>query len=213
MTNIEEEIKDTVEEAREGFDLKALLQGRKFRSKTITLYTDEATGELLGDARDEDKTLLGQKVGSDRVRSGLLGRIDALDPEEDGDEIATLQARAAELRATLAESGITFELQSVPPLVTEAADRYARRTLSIKGKPTEDKQVDFNRASDIYLFSNVIKSVTLPSGETKPRLTPSEVGDLRDYLPQSEWLRLVIAVTEIQFKQAIGEAAVSDADF
>lgn len=213
MTNIEEEIKEVAEEAREGFDLKGFLQARKFRTDTITLYTDEVAGVALGDARDEDKTVFGTKIGTERVRYGLLGEIDALDPEEDAGKIAELKATAAELKATLEETSITLTLQSVPQIVNESATRHAKKALSIKGKIPEDREDEYYAQRDSHLFSNIIKSASLPSGETKPKLTPSEVGDLRSYLPSSEWTRLVMAITELQFKQAVGTAAVSDADF
>lgn len=213
MTNIEEEIKEVAEEAREGFDLKGFLQARKFRTDTIRLYTDEVTGLALGDARDESKMVFGTKIGSERIRYGILGEIDVLNPEEDAEKIAGLKERAKELKATLDESAITLTLQSVPQVVNESATRHAKKALGIKGKVPEDREDDYYAHRDNYLFSNVIGSVTLPSGESKPRLTPSEVSDLRGYLPSSEWTRLVLAITEVQFKQAVGTAAVSDADF
>lgn len=213
MSTIEEDIQEVAEEAREGFDLKGFLQSRTFRTDSIRLYTDEVAGTALGDARDEDKTVFGTKIGTERIRYGILGEIDALDPEEDGEKIADLKAAAAELKATLEATAITLALQSVPQIVNESATRHAKKALGIKGKVPEDREDDFYAHRDNHLFSNVIKSVSLPSGETKPKLTPSEVGDLRSYLPSSEWTRLVVAITELQFKQAVGTAAVSDADF
>lgn len=66
-------------ETSRGFSPRDRMQNRSLRSATITLFTDEEKGPLLGDARDVFAAN-GQFAG--RAREGILGEIDLAEFEK-----------------------------------------------------------------------------------------------------------------------------------
>lgn len=205
---VDSEIKSITEEERSGFDLRARLQSRALREDEIVIYTDDVTAEKLGDARD-DVNRFGVVVG--RFREGVLGEIDAL---ADGEDRSALEAQAAELRRELESTAFEFSLHAVPEIAVKAARREARKLLNIKGKVPESLEEEYGDALTALMCTRIVAGLKdRATGDSKARVTYQEARDLSDYLSSSEWLRLVQAINEVQFKQAVGDQVTSDPHF
>lgn len=210
------EVEDVVTEAKAGFDLETRLQRRTMRDDTITIFTDEVAGEKLGFAKDVDeKNIFGVVTGKKRSRSGVLGRIDELDPEKDAAAIKKLQKEAAALRAQLKATSIDFKLRAVPTIVIDDCRRKAKIDTGIKGKGIpEDKEEDFNKSHTAHVLTQVVSSYTdAESGTTSGILTLKDAKALGSYLPPYEFLRLNTTVSNLQYKNSIDESVTAQADF
>lgn len=217
--DIETEIREIVKVAKDSFKPAEHLQGRGYRTDTLTLYTDEVTADELGHAEDipAEKNMLGITVkDAYRSREGVLGELDVLDPEVAATkkEYKALEKRAAELRAKLKATAYTLKMSAVPEVVIEKARRDARKTLGIKGKPSEDQQEDYNQAVNAHVQAAVIQSYIVHEEFIEvDGLDFEGAVAFRHFFPPSEYLRLLKKVGELQFKQSITESAVGDADF
>jgi seryl-tRNA synthetase len=229
------EVDTIVQEAREGFDLRARLAGTSKREKTVTIYTDADTGSKLGGA--EDIVLPGTEIVSGRRRWGVQGQLDEISQraealakqitdgkvsdEEAGDEIATLETKRAELTKQaekllkkLDESALVFTLQAVPDLVVRDSRRIARKNLGIKAKGIEGREEEFSlEYTAVLLAASVASWTDKLSGDTFDELSVDQAKQLRDFLPVGQFSKLDRAMVELSMEAAIGNYGTDSADF
>ena len=223
-------VEEIVTEAREGFDLRARLAGIAKRERTVTVYTDEQTGEALGGV--QTFYVQGTKLVDTVRRWGVLGKLDALREEakelQKLDEVpdkavadiktraAGLQEEAKALREKLEESALVFTLRALPELVMKDARRKAYRNLGLKPKNglTPDQQEDVVDEHLAVLVSTATISWTDRSnGKTQHSLSLDEARMLKQYLLPEEWRKLQEAIDDLQTRKTIGDAATADLDF
>lgn len=216
-----------VEEARTGFDLRERLLGASTLSKTVTVYTDAATGKELGGAEDQ-KGQGGVVLG--RRRWGVQGRIEEIglraeyllkQDSPDDEEITALEAELAEktkkskaLLAKLDKSALVFTIRAVPELVIRDTRRKARQNLGIKSKGIDGREEEYSlEYTALLLSASVEKFLDKASGETYTSLSEQQARDLRDFLPAGQFAKLDAAMIEVSFEAQIGEHGTDSADF
>ena len=219
--SIEETAQEIAESARDGFDLKAKLQGRGMRTKTQTIYTDEITGERLGgvEMREEINRLgMPMKVPHSW---GIMGEIVELSRTEElekknADRIAALKEEVKTLARELERTAMDFELRAVPKAVKRDTHRAARDALGIKEKVTENhpRYDEYVEEREAQIMQRVIVSIhDRESDSTKRRITIDDARAMSGYLPDWEYAKLSAAVNELLWENTISEQAVEDADF
>lgn len=229
-------VEEIIEEAREGFDLRARLMGATRREKTVTVYTDSATGHELGGAEDIITPRDGLKSGL-RRRWGVAGELDEVSAraeslsqliragqisEEDAlPEIEELEAKRAELTAKakkllkkLQSSALDFTLHAVPDLVIRDARRQARKNLGIKNKGNEGREEEYGlEYTAIMLAASVSEWTDRESGKTFHILTVEQARELKDLLPFGQFDILDAAMVELSMESAISHSSTDDLDF
>lgn len=227
------EFDEIQDEARKEFSLRDRLAGISQRRATVTVYTDAATGALLGVAEDE-KDQFDLKTGR-RTRRGLLGEMDALiestenaiatikdDPDAVKAATAALDKEQAALtrkitaaQKKLDSTALVFTLQTLPDIIIRDARRKARKELGLKAKSIpEDRLEDFTLEHVAQLVSASVSEWTdKQTGEKHAGLTVSQARDLRDYLPRGQFDRLDHAVAKLSFEAAISNSVTDSADF
>jgi len=223
-------VEEIVTEAREGFDLRARLAGIAKRERTVTVYTDEQTGEALGGV--QTFYVQGTKLVDTVRRWGVLGKLDALREEakelQKLDEVpdkavadiktraAGLQEEAKALREKLEESALVFTLRALPELVMKDARRKAYRNLKLKAKDglTKEQQEDLaEQYIAIALSASVASWTDNTDGKTRHALELDDALALKQFLLPEEWAKLEGALDELQARKTIGDAATADLDF
>jgi hypothetical protein len=217
-------------EAREGYSLFERLAESNHRTKTVTVYTDNALGAELGYAFDEED--FGIKTGQ-RVRKGLIGELDELKERaaliaehgtEEEAEAAILEIEAAKkslvakvkkIQKQMQASALVFTLQSVPELVIKDSKRKARKALGIKGKGIpEAQQEDYDSEYTCQLLAaSVLSWEDKKVGKKFDSLSVEEAHGLQDLLPRGQFPLLDSAMVELSLEAAIANHAVDDVDF
>jgi len=206
-----DDLNEVVETARKTFDLSERLKGRGMRKGTQKVYTDEVLGNKLGWAKDL-KNDLGMTVDHEWV--GVLGSIArAISADKDAD-VSTLREEAIDLQVELEQSALTIHLQAVPPIIAKTARRKARKIAGISGKNLTDEQTeDLTDAYMAQMFANtIVKIVEFDESETGA-INVGQAGELKDFLPPSEYEKLSVKLNEVQYRQAVGDQATADTDF
>ena len=213
----QDEVDAIAEEAKEDFDLEADLKGVAAGRKPthVRVYTDEDTGEEIGGV-EISKNAFG--VQTDIDRWGILGEIDELEANNvDGNNtkaIAALKRKLPALRKKLEQSAIDITLVKLPPVIRRSSVRLAKVALDIKGKIPADRQDDFEAQNLAELLAlSCTGYVDHARNRRTNGLTVKNAIALRDYLPDSEYAKVVNAVSSLQFKAVISEAATESADF
>lgn len=226
----QDSFEEIVEQAKEGYDLRARLRGAPKSEKVKTLYTDEVTGkELGGDIEIIDR---GIRTGQ-RRRWGVLGRIAELEEEvaglEEGNEadekraaeieaeLTPLHAKAEKLAKKLESTAIVVKLVPVPDLVMRAAHHKAKKSAGIKGKSsnaTEEQAEAYTLAKNaIILSSSIVDFHDKGEGVRLSSITVEMAEALKDELHPSEYLKVDTAMYELQLETSIGYSATDSADF
>lgn len=223
---VNEEIEEIQNEARESFDLGDFLRKRSMREKQVRLFTDEPLAEEIGGFEVHNtKNQLG--LPEQNIRSwGITGKIaeltaaDAALPEgerkKNTAEIKRLTKKVEELSNQLESTALEVKLRAVPSVVEDASRRKARKEAGVNGvknlNPEQEER--YNREFDAQLFSHIIVEIkNNETGAVNEGATPETVGALRDFLPPSEWIKLIRAIAELQWTNVIATKAVEDADF
>ncbi|WP_217182695.1 hypothetical protein [Streptomyces sp. AC495_CC817] len=239
-SDLQAEITAIQEEAREGYDFRARLAGANNRRKTITVYTDAAAGDKLGYAIDA--VLPGGIKTGERLRKGLVGKLDALAiegdallkrfdaleeagaeiPDVDNDRVKEITAERAKLtkqidalKERLKGTGIEFHLISLPKMIQKKVKRETRQALGLKAKGIpESRQEEYDDEYTARILSaSVEKWTDHENGETSSSLSVQQAKDLEDFLPEGQFPRLDRACVELTFEAAIADGSVDDADF
>ena len=222
------------EAAREEFDLEEFLQEIPVRTKTITVYTDEVTGEKLGGLETyTERNALGLEVPKIR-KWGVKGKLVTLEGEiQRLSELATpddaqkkelrakkaerkkLETEALELEAKLEASALEIELRSLAPELVKTARRKARTTLGIKGKNgTPEQEEKFPDENNAQLIHRSILAVTRKAtGHVNKGISLEGARALQNRLPSSEFLKIITTIGHLSFESAIATQATEDPDF
>ena len=220
---------DTIQdEAREGFDLIARLQGVSRREKTVTVYTDAATGAELGGVADTYHP--GTEIVTGRRRWGIVGEQDELrekikaalaDPNTPDETLEALKAenaaldkKKAALLKKLDKTALVFTLQAVPDLVLRDTRRTTRKALGIKQKGIEGREEDYalEYIAQI-LVASVVSWTDNQTGDKRDSLDIEHARQLRDFLPVGQFAKLDAAISELSIEASIGNVATDSADF
>lgn len=218
MSELTQEAVDAIAvEAKEDFDLEEDLKGIASSRKPVhvRVYTDEETGLEIGGIEIE-RNGLGIQV--DIERWGVLGEIDELESNDvDGSNkkaIATLKKKLPALRERLEQSAIDLTLVKLPPVIRRSSVRLAKAALGIKGKISEAQKEEFEAQNLAELLAlSCTRYFDHARGRRADGVTVKSAIALRDHLPDSEYAKIVTAVSNLQFKAAISEAATESADF
>jgi hypothetical protein len=214
----DEVVDKIVEDAQAEFDLFDAVVDRPKVEDSVRLFMDEVTGKALGYAVDvPNPNPLGKTI---RERSGVIGKIDELEPlgstlAEDVKELAELKKQAADLRAKLVASSFTVTLRAFPEIVEKVAKRETRKRFMKKGekKFAEDVTEDAERFFLQSLLSAAIVEIKQANGATRSNVTVDELEILQSNLPKPEWTRLNELLDEVQYSAKIAHDAGQDLDF
>lgn len=218
MSDIDEDtIQTIVTEARAKFDLKARLQNRSTRTKTVRVFTDEVIGERLGGIERYTATGAAGLPEQRQRRWGIAGQIADLRDDLETDhtkEIEALVAEATELVGLMDQSALVIELQALPQLILRDAERAAKKARGIKGRIKEEEYADYLEEQSAQLLTRAVVTIEdVSTGEKTGKIDIEDARDLRNYLPASEYNKLYKALDELNFQNAIGDASTADADF
>lgn len=220
---------EIVDEAREEFDLRARLAGLTKRERTVTVFTDEVTGEELGGVEvfyypGTDTVQNVRRWGVRGEQHALRDRLNELLKQEDfgkedvaaaQEQAESLAKKAAELQKKLDASALVYEIRAVPEIVLKRSRREAFKNLGIKPKGGTTWEQDEDVRDEylaIVLAESVVKYVDNASGATHT-LTLDDARALQQFLLPEEWAKLEGALDELQARRAIGDAGTADADF
>lgn len=126
-----------------------------------------------------------------------------------------LEAAAAEVREAVKKESLSVELRAIPYSIARGAARRARAALNItqKGIPAE-LQEEFEERQLLELaFDQVQRWRDNRTGEEGTKLPMELIEAMRDFLPLSQSAKFFNTVNDLQFKNAISESAIAQADF
>jgi hypothetical protein len=139
-----------------------------------------------------------------------------------GDDIKPVLAKAQELeeaaetvREQVRGQSLSVELRAIPYKLARGSARRARAALEItqKGIPAE-KQDEFEERQLLELaYDQVARWRNNSTGEQGGKLDMEVIETMRDFLPISQSSKFFTMVNELQFKNAISESAIAQADF
>lgn len=199
--------------APESFSFAEVVQGRGYPKDTVTLYTDEQTAydiskidERLAEIKAEQKKILDVEV-----TAGYQ------------DEVAQLQAKRAEMYATLAKSGMVFHLQGISDELRDSLLESAREKVKVEYDrdknfltgQVEKREKDSPERDRLYtnmLWAAHITQIVAPDGrvDTAPGLAAAEA--VRQ-MPRAQVVKFAQAVQKLQVASGAFEAQASDPDF
>lgn len=205
----ENEQNPKVEEALEEFDLAEWLDGATSPKDTITVYRD---GETLRNLQKLLQYVEQTKMEGQENKRQLLSLAD----EDDVDELdSEVEEQIAELRAKLAASGLTFEVEGLAPaevsLIQKKVAKRFKGQKDAEGNEYSDgtEHPDFGFALDEAYISRCVKATRNAEGKlVKKSWTPEEVHQLRyneetgKGLPANEFSRLsgkVVSVVYLRY--------------
>lgn len=216
-----DEAQQIAQQARDEFDLGAMLRGRSRRSKTVRVYTDEAAGERLGGIQVETVTdQFGLESQVPRAWGIVKEIIDLSATKEDEKKnakaIKALKEEAAVIQARLEESALDIELQSLPPIIKDDAVRAARKELGINEKVTHNhsRYEEYAAEYDAQILQRTAVSVTeVATGAVNRGISIETARSIKGLLPEYEWAKIYEAHVELLWQNAISAKAVEDPDF
>lgn len=199
--------------------LRVILDRASRNSSGIDLFqaaaADLETKLAHDDGSDPEQTKLWEAEFAEAVeevesRQALAA---AMAPLEE--KVAEMEEQATEARKQVAAESLSVELRAIPYGIARGAARRARKTLGItqKGVP-EDMQDEFEEEQLMELaYDQVVRWRDNRTGKEGTKLTLEELRTFRDYLPLSQSSKFFNTVNDLQFKNAISESAIAQADF
>jgi len=222
-SDLEAELDAVVEETQADFDLFENLKSRPMLEDSVVVFTDEITAKQLGGV-----TVSQNMVGDDTTeRWGVLGRISEIAsqidhpgtlPEEKKEllkEAKGLKAEALELHKKLLETSATVTIRAFPKIAQKVINREVKKRFVKKGqsKVDESRMEEFQEAFTHAVLSESIVGVTQASGAKKSHLEVEEVEGLENFLPDTEWDKIVALLNKVQYKDVIAKNAGEQLDF
>lgn len=131
------------------------------------------------------------------------------------EKAAELEAAADAVREQVRRESLSVELRAIPYAIARAAARRARKALGItqKGIPA-DMQEEFDERQLLELaYDQVQRWRDNRTGEEGTKLDMAVIEAMRDFLPLSQSAKFFSMVNDLQFKNAISESAIAQADF
>jgi hypothetical protein len=126
-----------------------------------------------------------------------------------------LEAAAQEVRDAVRKESLSVELRAIPYSIARGSARRARKALDItqKGIPAE-LQDEFEERQLLELaYDQVQRWRDNRTGEEGTKLEMEVLEALRDFMPTSQSAKFFSTVNDLQFKNAISESAIAQADF
>lgn len=131
------------------------------------------------------------------------------------EKVAEMDAAADEVRTKVNKESLSVELRALPYAIARGSARRARAALKIteKGIP-EDMQDAFEERQLLELaYDQVVRFRDNKTGQSGSKLSIEEIEAIRDFLPLSQSTKFFSTVNDLQFKNAISESAIAQADF
>lgn len=128
---------------------------------------------------------------------------------------AKLDEAANEVRALVADNSLSVEIMALPYKIARGAARRARKKLKIteKGIPA-DMQEEFDEQQLLEIsYDQVVRWRDNRNGDSGTKLDMEVLETMRDFLPMSQSAKFFNTVNDLQFRNAISESAVAQADF
>lgn len=166
----------------------------------------DATGEDVSDIQDQ----IDEAQRQIKEREGLSENIRPL-----REQLQKMEEAAEGVRAEVRANSLSVELRALPYAIARGSSRRARKALGIteKGIP-EALEDDFTERNLIEIaYDQVVRYRDNRSGETGTKLDIEVIEALRDFLPLSQSGKFFSAVNDLQFKNAVSESAIAQADF
>lgn len=125
------------------------------------------------------------------------------------------EGEADKIRAEVNKESYSLELRALPEVIVNGARRRARQTLGFKAKGVpEGREQDLEDETILEIaVDQTVRFRDNSTGEEKPKLTLDEVRAMRDFLPSSQSQKFIGTVMDLQFRNAISESAIAQADF
>ncbi|MBG6106639.1 hypothetical protein [Frigoribacterium sp. CG_9.8] len=166
----------------------------------------KANAEDAGEIQDQIEE--GERQISERI--ALLEQMAPLRAKQ-----IEMDMAADEVRALVNKESLSIELRAIPYKIARGAARRARKTLGLteKGIP-EDRQDEFEEQQLLELaFDMVGRFRDNRNGRSGTKLSLEEIETIRDFMPISQSSKFFAAVNDLQFRNAISESAIAQADF
>ncbi|WP_025157276.1 hypothetical protein [Leifsonia aquatica] len=130
-------------------------------------------------------------------------------------KLAELDAAAAAIRDEVRSNSLSIELRALPFAIARGASRRARKALGIteKGIPADQEEAFQERNLLELAYDQVVRYRDNSTGEEGVKLSVEELEALRDFLPISQMSKLFTTVNDLQFRNAVSESAIAQADF
>lgn len=168
----------------------------------------------IKNANAEDAGALAVQIGETEYqiqeRENLLEGIAPLQ-----EKLKEMEASAEEVRAQVNKESLSVELRAIPYKIARGSARRARKALGItdKGIP-EDLEEDFAERQMVELaYDQVVRFRDNKAGVSGTKLTIEQIETIRDFMPMSQSGKFFTAVNDLQYKNAISETAIAQADF
>lgn len=202
------DIQAIIDEAQDDFDLDARLSGNDRRSGSTTVYSDSVTGDKHQKAEQRVARLEGRQA---------LSKVEGSEVEWTGNDTKELNAAKKERDELLEKvklSGLTLDVQWIPPIAADVADRLARKALGIKGLIPEDRGGEFAKVSVAAILSQgVTRVVDHKTGKEHPSLSFGNARALVSYLPTFEFEKINNLLGDLQLRNVISSSVTDDPDF
>lgn len=228
-TDYADELQSAVEEAKANFDLVDKLRGRAMRQDSITVFTDEITGEAhqkveleisnLSETRAR-LSLLEEAASELKLTKAALALGKLIQEEEDSpsfdkERFDELTAERDELAREMKRTSLTFNLRAVPPIIVKGSQRETRKKLGIVRKGiTDDQEEQYAEHLSAAVFAAMTTSyVDHETGAVVSKLTQEYAHALSDLLPESEAKRIAAKIDDLALKNVIGTSVIQSADF
>lgn len=130
-------------------------------------------------------------------------------------KLEEMDTAAGAVRTQVNKESLSVELRALPYAIARGSARRARAALKItqKGIP-EDMQEAFEERQLLELaFDQLVRFRDNKTGSSGSKLSIAEIEAIRDFLPLSQSSKFFGAVNDLQFRNAISESAIAQADF
>jgi hypothetical protein len=178
MTDVTlDEVRDAVEKAtdKSTFSLVEAIKGRGYPTEEVTVYTNADAAYNLAETNALLETLAQGK-------------------QQDTEEYDNLDAVAQQLKAEVQESALTFSLRGISPGEVQRLSKKVAKQARAEDLD-EDEEALLRTAA---WFAPHVVRVSNAQGEVDEHLyTAEEARVLMDLLPQSEWNKLLVAMSKL----------------
>lgn len=192
-------------EAKKTFSLKDRLSGIKASTAKIVLFTDPDAARAFAE-KDTTATALSGLLADESLDEQLRAEV-----QHDFDSV---DAEREQLRAVFMRTALAVHMRAVPQVVTDRAQRNARKAYALNdGTVPNERREDFFEMQNHEILGQVIQRIVDADG-ADAEFDPKTVGaELRDFLPQPQYQRLLNAFNQLVFNDALAAQATADPGF
>ncbi len=173
------------------FDVLAFVSNSAYPTEVVTVYTDAATAHELG------KVVKARKEAEKQA---------AKNPDADAQPNTDVTDEETALRAKLQETALTFTLQGKSP---KALEELLEGIIPDNFESLSDQEkAEVNQKQSATLLANCILKAETADGSTDTTWTVDKVTALFGFLNASESLKLVEAMSKVNFNVGVFNDAV-----